>query len=78
MAAGSLVAALNWHRTWAAFAIRSNAGDSPVAQSAMDTFQTWVLVCLVSLMVAVGGLAWTVALRRTAAHEATLEAAHRT
>ncbi|MDT9627914.1 hypothetical protein RTF48_25095, partial [Escherichia coli] len=71
VAAGSVVAALNWHRTWAAFAIRSNAGGSIVAQSAMDTFQTWVLVCLVSLTVAVGGLAWT-ALRRTAAHEATL------
>jgi hypothetical protein len=77
VAAGSAVAAINWHRTWAAFAIKANAGNSIVAQSAMETFQTWVLVCLVSLTVALGALAWCT-LRRTAAHEATLAPAVRT
>lgn len=76
VAAGSAVAAINWHRTWAAFAIKANAGDSIGAQSAMNTFQTWALVCLVSLTVAVGAPAWTT-LRRTAAPEATFARAGR-
>ena len=77
VAAGSAVAALNWHRTWAAFAIKSNAGDSLVAQSAMDTFQTWVLVCLVSLTVSLDALAWAT-VSRTAGHDATLASSGKT
>lgn len=57
VAAGSAVAALNWHRIWVAFAVQGTDGNSVVANDALDTFQTWVLVCLASLVVAVAGLA---------------------
>lgn len=72
VAAGSAVAALNWHRIWVAFAVKGADGNSVVANEALDTFQTWVLVCLASLVVAVAGLART-SLRRASAHEATTE-----
>ena len=52
VAAGSIVAAMNWHGTWRSFALVSAEPTSLSAVEAQATFQQWVIVALIGLAVA--------------------------
>ena len=61
VAVGASIAAMNWYSTWTSFArldaASGRGGVSLLAVESQANFQRWVLVALVSLVVAVAAIA---------------------
>jgi hypothetical protein len=61
VAAGASIAAMNWYRTWTSFAHLDagpgRGGTSFVTVDSQASFQRWVLVALVSLVITVAAMA---------------------
>jgi hypothetical protein len=62
VAAGASIAAMNWYSSWMFFArLDAGSGGGGVSLATVDSqgnFQRWVLVALVSLVVAVAAMAF--------------------
>ena len=62
IAAAACIAAMNWYNIWMSFAqldIDSSRATSPVTLESQATFQQWVLVTLISLVVSTAAMAST-------------------
>ena len=61
VAAGACIAAMNWYSTWTSFArVDAESGGGAISLLAVESqanFQRWVLVALISLVVAVAAMA---------------------
>ena len=61
VAAGASIAAMNWYGTWTSFAqLDAGSGRGGISLSTVEAqanFQRWVLVALISLVVAVAAMA---------------------
>ena len=61
VAVGATIAAMNWYGIWSSFAVldagSGEGGTSLLTVEAQASFQRWVLVALVSLVVAVAAMA---------------------
>ena len=61
VAVGASIAAMNWYSTWTSFAhLDAGSGRGGISLSTVESqasFQRWVLVALISLVVAVAAMA---------------------